>query len=54
MTPDTDAHKTNVVTRVTPENGLRRIEINEAFVAIVVALSANMAFPRTSSILKVA
>ena len=45
MTPDTDAHKTDVVTRSPPENGLRRIEINEAFAAIVVALIGELGLP---------
>jgi acetyl-CoA acetyltransferase len=46
VTPDTDAHKTNVVTRVTPrKRASGRIEINEAFAAIVVALIGELGLP---------
>jgi hypothetical protein len=34
-----------VDTRVTPENGLRRIEINEAFAVIVVAVIGELGLP---------
>jgi acetyl-CoA C-acetyltransferase len=43
VTPDTDAH--SGYTCHPPKTGFRRIEINEAFAAIVVALIGELGLP---------